>query len=117
MKRLPAASTARPRGQLSAAFVAGPPSPEKPSTPRPTTVVMIPSGLTWRTRWLSPSEMKRLPAPSSALKVGKRRRASAAGPPAPEKPTLPVPTTVDNSRAHLAHPAIVHVRDQDVASG
>ena len=41
--------TARPRARASRAPVADPPSPEKPSSPSPATVVMKPLGLTRRT--------------------------------------------------------------------
>jgi hypothetical protein len=57
MYRLPAASTAMPRGLLSWANVAWPVSPEKPATPVPATVVITPAGLTLRTRWLPVSLM------------------------------------------------------------
>src|SRR6266404_3614358 len=42
MKRLPAVSAARPRGSLSRALAAGPPSPEKPAWPVPATVRIVP---------------------------------------------------------------------------
>src|SRR5664280_18204 len=41
MYRLPAASTARPLGMSRQAWVAGPPSPQKPAVPLPATVVMV----------------------------------------------------------------------------
>ena len=50
MKRFPAASTATPLGSFNDAEVAGPPSPEKPSTPLPATVVMMPLTETFRIR-------------------------------------------------------------------
>jgi hypothetical protein len=44
-------------GFFSWALVAGPPSPEKPSTPVPATVVMVPSSPTRRTRALALAAM------------------------------------------------------------
>ena len=42
MYKLPAASAAMPKGPLSEAELAGPPSPPKPADPLPATVVMMP---------------------------------------------------------------------------
>ena len=50
--RLPIESTANPLGNESRAAVAGPPSPAKPSSPLPATVVILPSSEMRRTRWL-----------------------------------------------------------------
>src|SRR5438552_1157649 len=69
-KRFPAPSTATPVGKHSRAEVAGPPSPLKPKLPFPATVVIVPSGVTSRIRWLKVSAMKRFPAPSTATPVG-----------------------------------------------
>ena len=81
-------------GQMSRAAVAGPPSPLKPCTPVPATVVMIPSGLTFRTRLLSVSAMKRFPCPSAVTPQGRASIALVAGPPSPLKPYDPFPATV-----------------------
>src|SRR5664280_2025204 len=95
MYRLPAASTARPIGATRHAWVAGPPSPQKPLVPLPATVVMVPSGATRRTRLLLPgSAMYRLPAASRARPPGPWRHAWVAGPPSPQKPAVPLPATV-----------------------
>src|SRR5205823_393258 len=48
--RLPAASIATPCGENKDEPAAGPPSPENPCAPLPTTVVMTPPGVTLRTR-------------------------------------------------------------------
>jgi hypothetical protein len=54
---------------------------------------MIPSGVTFRTRWLNQSAMKRLPARSTAAAEGKLKLALLAGPPSPLKaPVEGVPT-------------------------
>ena len=74
---------------LSAAEVAGPPSPEKPWVPLPATVVMIPLGDTFRIRLLMVSAMKRFPEASTATPLGKLNDAEVAGPPSPEKPDAP----------------------------
>ena len=79
--------------------MAGPPSPEKPgspkiSGPRPATVVILPvSASTFRIRKLLKSEMYRLPAASRARPSG-FRPASVAAPPSPEKKRLPLPAMV-----------------------
>ena len=49
MKTLPDRSTATPRGSLICAEAAAPPSPPRPILP-PVTVLMIPSGVTFRIR-------------------------------------------------------------------
>jgi len=99
MIRLPLGSTATAKGELSWAAVAGPPSPPKPATPVPATVVTVPPGLTRLMRWLSASARKRLPLPSKAMPRGRPRAADTAGPPSPRKATSPSPATVVMSRA------------------
>src|SRR5664280_654782 len=94
MYRLPAASTNRPYGMSRHAWVAGPPSPQKPLVPLPATVVMVPSGATRRTRSWPGSAMYRLPAASTARPHGASRHAWVAGPPSPQKPAVPLPATV-----------------------
>ena len=73
--RLPAASIAG-EGVYNCAAVAGPPSPAKlPGSgkygPLPATVLIFPSGLTFRIRLLNPSAKNRLPALSTASWGGK----------------------------------------------
>ena len=57
MNRLPALSTATPKGEANCAWTAGPPSPPKPRSPVPATVVMVPEESTRRIRWLEVSAM------------------------------------------------------------
>jgi hypothetical protein len=56
--------------------------------------VIVPSGPTRRTRWLTLSAMTNPPPRSTATSVGEFRRARLAGPPSPAKPQAPVPATV-----------------------
>ena len=71
MNKLPLLSTATPDGDLNNAFVAGPPSPLKPSAPVPATVVITPvPAATRRMRWLDLSAMNRFPLASSATPLG-----------------------------------------------
>src|SRR5438552_17933212 len=81
MNRLPVASAATPWGAPRDALVAGPPSPEPALLPLPATVLIIPSRVTFRIRWLPRSAMKRLPAASTATPQGRFRDALVAGPP------------------------------------
>ena len=72
MYRLLSGPTASAKGLTSWAWVAGPPSPQAPleqGLPLPATVVMIPSGDTFRTRWLPLSAMNRLPSGPSAIPI------------------------------------------------
>ena len=78
-------------GELSSAEVAAPPSPPKPATPVPATVVMIPSGPIRRTRWAPKSATKRLPSESTRTSIGRSSWAAAAWPPSPADPATPVP--------------------------
>ena len=80
MKRLPALSTATPKGKSSCASVAGPPSPPNPLRPVPATVVIVPVASTLRIRSLKLSAMKRFPAPSTATPWGFHSLALTAGP-------------------------------------
>ena len=50
-----------PRGAKISACVAGPPSPEKPGSPVPATVVIVPSDAIERIRWLSASATSSAP--------------------------------------------------------
>jgi hypothetical protein len=52
MRNPPSARGATPVGAFSVALVAGPPSPLKPAVPDPATVLIVPSALTRRMRWL-----------------------------------------------------------------
>ena len=49
---------------------------------------------TLRMRWLNESDISRLPPPSIAIGPSWNRLALVAGPPSPEKPTVPLPATV-----------------------
>ena len=115
MNRLPWSSTAVYVGELSWAWVAGPPSPLKPRTPVPATVATIPSGLTCRMRLLPQSVMIRLPPRPTTTSKGALNCALAIGPPSPLKPATPVPATVVMIavRPHLADPLVAPVRDVD----
>src|SRR5439155_994194 len=86
IKMPPSAVTATPSGRLSRAAVAGPPSPEKPLTPVPAMVVIIPLGDTRRTRLFSGSAMRKPPSAVTATALAELNRAAVAGPPSPEKP-------------------------------
>jgi len=75
--------------------VAGPPSPQKPPAPFPATVLIrLVSASTRRTRALSPSEINRLPAPSTVSQEGPFKQALVAGPSSPQKACVPFPATV-----------------------
>ncbi len=54
---MPVLSTATPNGPFNRAAVAGPPSPPNAAAPVPATVVIVPSGVIFRTRWLPASVM------------------------------------------------------------
>src|SRR5580658_10550126 len=105
MKMLPKPSTATPPAdwRSRAALVAGPPSPEKPKVPLPTTLIISPAekpeggvhGMAASAqkilRMLKKSAMKRFPAASTATLLG-ITWALVAGPPSPLKLQLaPVP--------------------------
>ena len=76
------------------ARTAGPLSPEKPATPVPATVAIVPSGATFRTR--AASSTRKPPSSARATATG-LTRALVAGPPSP--PTAghvePSPATVE----------------------
>src|ERR1035437_6130531 len=91
MYRLPAESTATPKGLFNWALVAGPLSPLKPNVPFPATVVITPFE-TLRMRL--PPAMYRLSAESTATPEGMSNWALVAGPLSPLKPCGPVPATV-----------------------
>src|SRR5262245_11322821 len=83
-----------PSTLLSAAPSAGPPSPEKPAVPLPATVVIVPVGETRRTRLLLESAIRKPPSAVTDTAFGDHSRAAVAGPPSPEKPSVPLPATV-----------------------
>src|ERR1700730_10739531 len=58
------------------------------------TVVIVPSGVTFRIRALLPSVIYKFPLTSRATPVGKLICALMAGPPSPEKPGEPLPARV-----------------------
>ena len=93
---LPPPSIANPIGQNKLALVPGPPSPLKPRSPLPATVLMPPvRESTRRMRALSVSATSKFPLPSTATPRGAFKVALWAGPPSPLKLTAqPVPTTV-----------------------
>ena len=64
------------------------------ATPVPAMVLMIPSGVTRRTRLLLVSAMYSVPSAARAIERGVLIWAASAGPPSPEKPPLPTPATV-----------------------
>ena len=96
INRLPAPSRNTLVGELSAALVAGPPSPPKLAVPSPATVVMMPVlAVTLRMRLLPLSAINKLPAASTATPLGRKSWALVASPPSPPKPPLPpLPATV-----------------------
>src|SRR5450759_4481854 len=73
------ASTQIPNGLFNWTFVATP-SPLKPPTPVPATVLISPAGVIFRTRWLKASAMYRLPELSKVIPAGEKRYADVAGP-------------------------------------
>src|SRR5258708_18400518 len=75
------------------ADTAGPPSPEYAWLPFPTTVVIVPSSATRRTRLLAWSAINREPSAATAAASGVTL-ASVAGPPSPPLPDVPFPATV-----------------------
>ncbi len=109
MKTVESGATASAKsGYPMPALVAGPPSPPtrglsfRQSPPIPAIVVMIPSGVTLRTRWLQLSAMYNEPSGPSATPLGLFIRACSAGPPSPDKlpnvsrlgPAGPLPAAV-----------------------
>ncbi len=114
MPRLPSAMNSSPlglihtpAGALSAAAVAGPPSPQvalglSQLWPLPATVVMRPVGSMRRTRRRSGSAMYSDPSRPTASALGVPSRAWPAGPPSPQAcagpeqwvPGLPATTSV-----------------------
>jgi hypothetical protein len=85
-----------PKGWSSIASVAGPQSPEKPRSPVPAAVEMVPSGLTSRTRWFSWSVKWIVPSRSAIVIItGGQSAASMSGPPPPAYFSSPVPATVE----------------------
>ena len=67
-------------------LIAAAPLLNEPVEPLPAKALMIPSGVTLRTRLLPVSEMKRLPAASTTTAVGKLNCAAVVAPPLPLKP-------------------------------
>src|SRR4051794_9198434 len=90
----PSGVTATAAGESSWAVVAGPPSPEKPGVPVPATVVIVPAGVTRRTRPLPASAITKPPSGVPATASTEASWAAGAGPPPPEGPGGPVPATV-----------------------
>ncbi|MBK8324459.1 MAG: hypothetical protein IPL06_17505 [Betaproteobacteria bacterium] len=82
MKRLPAASKARPEGLQTAAVVAGTSltSVVVLQVPLPAMVLIVPAGVTRRTRWLLASAMYRSPEGPMASARGKFSRTDVAAP-------------------------------------
>ena len=95
-------TTAGPAGKVKeytlgpiSALVAAPPSPVFPDEPFPAIVEITPADVTSRTRKLDrASQMYRLPDASNLEKVAEEILALVAAPLSPEKPLVPVPTTV-----------------------
>ena len=94
INRSPEGFTLMPWGSASDADVPGPPSPPKAEVPLPAAVVIMPLGETSRIRLLLESAMRTFPNASTATPNGKSSDANVAGPPSPEKPTLPLPAIV-----------------------
>jgi hypothetical protein len=82
------------RGPSNWAAVAGPPSPEKPATPVPATVVIVPVGSIRRMRSLPESAMYSSPDGAAYTAFGSWSWAAVAGPPSPPAPGVPLPATV-----------------------
>ena len=94
IRKLPSASATTLCGSCRLAAVAGPPSPLKPDTPFPATVVIVPSADTFLIRSLSISAIRKPPSAVGATANGMDSRASIAGPPSPANPSTPLPATV-----------------------
>src|SRR5262245_30500980 len=89
-------------GPFNDAAVAAPPSPSCPVDEPPATVgiVPVPTAILLM-RLLEASAMKRLPLPSNATLLGKRRLADVAVIPSPLKPRNPLPTSVQHPPVNL----------------
>src|SRR5260370_922681 len=72
MKRLPAASTARPTARYNRAAVAGPPSPEKPGCPVRATVIIVPGAGCSAARLISAGESAVTPTAMEPYKKTRR---------------------------------------------
>jgi hypothetical protein len=94
IRKPPSAVAATPRGELSWAAVAAPPSPADPPVPVPATVVIVPPGDTRRTRWLPRSAIRKPPSAVAATPAGEVSWAAVAALPSPADPAVPVPATV-----------------------
>src|ERR1700683_4656596 len=104
MYTLPAPATATPDGVLRFALVPAPPSPQTPfvglqAVPVPALVVIVPPGVSLRTRLSLASAMYTLPAPSTATPTGSLRFALVPAPPSPQAAVaglqaVPVPAIV-----------------------
>src|ERR1035438_1763192 len=103
----PAESTATLLGTLRTAAEPGPLSPPNPVWPFPATVVMVPDGVTLRTRLAVGSAMYRLAEETTATDEGLSRRDWMDGPPSPTEVTVPAnvvmapPTTNRRTRPLL----------------
>ena len=92
---MPAVSTATPRGPPSIASVPAPPSPLKPCSPLPATVIMMPVlAVHSRIRLLLSSAMYTLPTASVVTPHGLWSAALTPTPPSPLKPGTPLPAIV-----------------------
>ena len=91
-----ASSKARPYGRHIATDVArvGTVGSGAPQLPDPAKVLIIPSVVTTRTRWLPSSLRRTRPSGSVIAATAPPSRASIARPPSPEKPDTPVPANV-----------------------
>ncbi len=99
---LPAPSESSPCGELKAALVAGPPSPENLYDPLPAMVLITPPA-TRRRRLLNVSAISKFPAASTAAARGLFSNALVAGPLSPAKTREPfaVPAMVVMTPAGL----------------
>src|SRR5512139_3235054 len=93
----PSGANAKPAAAYNVAAVAGPPSPLKPISPVPATVVMIPSGLIFRIREFDPKY--NAPSLATTASIRYRNEACVAGPPSPQgfvdgEHALPFPAKV-----------------------
>src|SRR3954454_22154766 len=92
---VPSGAIATPRGLLSLAALAEPPSPEKPPTLEPMGEVIVPFVSIILTLAPPASQTYRLPAASKAVALGGVRAAGAAAPPSPVVACAPVPATAE----------------------
>ena len=97
----PIGSNAMPDGWERKALAASPPSPAKPLSPTPASVVMMPP-TTRRIRWPPLSAMTTTPPAPTATPEGMSSDAAVAGPPSPLLPReTPLPAKVEMKRVLL----------------